>query len=171
MTIPGHGVVTQQERLLAEIEAVYRECFDRFLHVATAITGNVDSAADSVQEAFARAIRLGDGYRGSGSVEAWLWRIVVNAARGRTDSPTVQISIEETLESAPGATAPDPSRIRSLLFSLPERQRLVLFLRYYADLDYGSIAAALGVSSGTVGATLHSAHAALRAQLKEASCP
>ena len=34
---------------------------------------------------------------------------------------------------------------------LPERQRFVLFLRYYADLDYGSIADALGISAGTLG--------------------
>ena len=35
-------------------------------------------------------------------------------------------------------------------------------------LDYESIAATLGVSSGTVGATLNAAHAALRNSLKEA---
>jgi RNA polymerase sigma factor (sigma-70 family) len=51
---------------------------------------------------------------------------------------------------------------------LPERQRLALFLRYYADLDYQSIAATLGVAPGTVGATLNAAHAALRNSLKEA---
>jgi DNA-directed RNA polymerase specialized sigma24 family protein len=43
-----------------------------------------------------------------------------------------------------------------------KRQRLALFLRYYADLDYASIAAALGVAEGTVGTTLNAAHAALR---------
>ena len=58
--------------------------------------------------------------------------------------------------------------MRSLVASLPERQRLALFLRYYADLDYGSIAAALGIASGTVGATLNAAHAALRNSLEEA---
>jgi RNA polymerase sigma factor (sigma-70 family) len=50
---------------------------------------------------------------------------------------------------------------------LPERQRLVLFLRYYADLDYAAIADALEIKSGTVAATLHTAHAALRRQLLE----
>jgi len=54
-----------------------------------------------------------------------------------------------------------------LIVSLPERQRLALFLRYYADLDYRSIAEVLGVEIGTVGATLNKAHAALRQQLEE----
>ena len=46
-----------------------------------------------------------------------------------------------------------------------ERQREVLFLRYYADLDYATIAAALGISAGTVGATLSTARGVLRRAL------
>ena len=42
-----------------------------------------------------------------------------------------------------------------------------MFLRYYADLEYSEIAAALGIQVGTVSATLHAAHAALRAALEE----
>jgi RNA polymerase sigma factor (sigma-70 family) len=61
------------------------------------------------------------------------------------------------------------SELAVLVGALPERQRLVLFLRYYADLDYEGIADALDISSGTVGATLNQAHAALRKQLEEVS--
>jgi RNA polymerase sigma factor (sigma-70 family) len=46
-------------------------------------------------------------------------------------------------------------------------QRLALFLRYYADLDYAGIAEALDISRGTVSATLHAAHATLQTQLSE----
>jgi RNA polymerase sigma factor (sigma-70 family) len=45
---------------------------------------------------------------------------------------------------------------------LPDRQRLVVFLRYYADLDYRSIAEILGVARGTLAATLHAAQEQLR---------
>jgi RNA polymerase sigma factor (sigma-70 family) len=51
--------------------------------------------------------------------------------------------------------------------ALPERQRLVVFLRYWADLDYRSIAAALEIEVGTVSATLNAAHATLRRSLQE----
>ena len=50
---------------------------------------------------------------------------------------------------------------------MPERQRLILFLHYYADLDYQTIAEAIDVSTGTVGATLHTARANLRRLLEE----
>jgi RNA polymerase sigma factor (sigma-70 family) len=56
---------------------------------------------------------------------------------------------------------------RAALAALPERQRLALFLRYYADLDYAGIAEALGISRGTVSATLHAAHSKLQTQLTE----
>ena len=42
-----------------------------------------------------------------------------------------------------------------------------LFLRYYADLDYAGIAEALGISRGTVSATLHAAHSNMQTQLTE----
>jgi RNA polymerase sigma factor (sigma-70 family) len=51
--------------------------------------------------------------------------------------------------------------------ALPDRQRLAVFLRYYADLDYAAIATALGVERGTVSATLSAAHHNLSSKLKE----
>lgn len=50
---------------------------------------------------------------------------------------------------------------------MSERQREVLFLHYYADLNYAAIASALGISEGTVGATLHAARTTLREALTQ----
>lgn len=57
---------------------------------------------------------------------------------------------------------------RELIAGLPERQRMVLFLRYFADMTYDAIAETLEISPGTVGATLNAAHASLRGRLEEA---
>jgi DNA-directed RNA polymerase specialized sigma24 family protein len=43
----------------------------------------------------------------------------------------------------------------------------VLFLRYFAELDYRTIAQVLEISAGTVGATLNSAHNTLRKNIEE----
>ncbi len=64
-------------------------------------------------------------------------------------------------------SAEERDAVRAAIAALPERQRLALFLRYYADLDYAAIAAALGVRRGTVSATLNHAHESLRAALGE----
>ncbi len=53
------------------------------------------------------------------------------------------------------------------LHRLSERQREVVFLHYYADLDYAAIAAALGISQGTVGATLSASREVLREALTQ----
>ena len=53
------------------------------------------------------------------------------------------------------------------LRSLPPKRRLIVFLRYFADLSYAQIAELCAVSEGTVGATLAQARAALEEQLRE----
>ena len=53
------------------------------------------------------------------------------------------------------------------LAALPDRQRLAIFLRYYADLDYRAIADVLGVKVGTVSATIAAAHNSLRTRVEE----
>jgi RNA polymerase sigma-70 factor, ECF subfamily len=149
---------------VAELERVYRAAFLRFVRVATAIAGDEQSGADAVHDAFVQAVRSRRSFRGDGPIEAWVWRMVVNAAKklASHESPADLEDQSGVYENGFG----DP--VRSLIAGLPERQRLALFLRYYADLDYQSIAATLGVAPGTVGATLNAAHAALRNSLKEA---
>jgi RNA polymerase sigma-70 factor (ECF subfamily) len=153
--------------LVRELETLYRDRYRQFLRVAIAVVGDEATAHDAVQEGFARAIRLAGSYRGEGTVEAWLWSVVVNAARAAravlTDDPDELSGLATTANGHPG----DESEIRSWIAALPERQRLAVFLRYYADLDYAAIAQALGVEVGTVSATLSQAHAALRRSLKE----
>jgi RNA polymerase sigma-70 factor, ECF subfamily len=148
---------------LAELEAIYRARFGALVRVATAVTGEESLGADAVHDAFVQAVRHRRSFRGEGPLEAWVWRLVVNAAKKRV--PRVELLEAESASFSENG-AGDP--VRAAVAALPERQRLTLFLRYYADLDYESIAATLGVSSGTVGATLNAAHAALRSSLREA---
>lgn len=146
---------------LGEIEQIYRARLPELCRVAAAISGSRQAAPDLVQEAFVRAVRRIDSFRADGPLEGWLWRIVVNvASNGRREPLTVPLPEEERGTDASPA-APVQEELAVALSRLSERQRLVLFLRYYADLDYSTIAEALSVSSGTVGATLTTARTAL----------
>jgi DNA-directed RNA polymerase specialized sigma24 family protein len=49
---------------------------------------------------------------------------------------------------------------------LPERQRIALFLRYPADLDYRTIGNVLGAKDAGARASVHAAHGALRRRLE-----
>jgi RNA polymerase sigma factor (sigma-70 family) len=147
------------------IEDVYRAGYRRFLRVAIAIVGDEEAARDAVQEAFARALRARRGYRGDGSLEGWLWRTVVNVCRDERRRARPEPLGEDP--PADNGHAPEWPELRAAVAALPERQRLVLFLRHYADLDHDTIAAALGVARGTVAATLNATHASLRETLTE----
>jgi RNA polymerase sigma-70 factor, ECF subfamily len=150
----------------SEVEAIYRARLADFRRVAAAIVGDVERGNDVVQEAFGKALRKRKSFRGEGSLEAWLWRLVVNQARD--ELRVVRRSPVPVLLSANGDTPHEDARLAAAIAALPERQRLAVFLRYYADLDYASIAEALGVKGGTVAASLSAAHENLRKTFEEA---
>jgi RNA polymerase sigma-70 factor, ECF subfamily len=147
------------------IESLYRADFRRFERVARAILGDRDSALDAVQEGFADALRHAGQWAGRGSLEAWVWRCVVNRARKAQRRRTVSTPPADECRTD---GSPGDSDLGVRLAALPERQRLVVFLRYFADLDYREIASVLDIETGTVSATLHAAHNKLRAGYEEA---
>jgi RNA polymerase sigma-70 factor (ECF subfamily) len=145
---------------LEEIEALYRDRYGAFLRVALALLRDRDLARDAVQETFARAVRARRRVRG----EAWLWQVLANHCR---DVLRSSARSPAGAEPSPNGHPPDWQEVRAAVARLPERQRLVLFLRHYADLDYDTIAEVTGVARGTVAATLHAAHAAVRRSIEE----
>jgi RNA polymerase sigma-70 factor, ECF subfamily len=154
--------------LTCELEAVYRRRYRHLLRVATAIVGGEAGAHDAVQDGFAQALLEQESFRGEGPLEAWVWRIVVNASLAAHRRGAARHEVAEAVEAASAnGRASDESGVRAWVAALPERQRLAVYLRYYADLDYRTVAAVLGVEVGTVSATLSSAHEALRRSLEE----
>jgi RNA polymerase sigma factor (sigma-70 family) len=142
-----------------QIERVYRERYVGFRNALATVTGSHESAHDAVQEGFARALRERARFRGDGPLEAWIFRIALRVAvesrrRGRPQS------LGELVDPELVEPERDPE-LTAALRALPPRRRLVVFLRYFADLSYAEIAAACGVSEGTVAASLAQARAAL----------
>jgi RNA polymerase sigma-70 factor (ECF subfamily) len=158
-------VIRRRGASLDELEALYRSRFEIFVRVAASVTGDSERAHDAVQDAFATVVQKRSSFRGDGPLEAWVWRIVLNAARSdvRRITPVAGNTETGSVNGDPGADA----TLRAVLALLPERQRTAVFLRYYADLDYAAIGAALGISTGSVSATLSAAHATLRNRLEE----
>lgn len=154
---------------MESIFAAYELRFAQYVRVATAIAGDRERGHDAVQDAFARAIAGCLAYRGDGPLEAWLWRAVTNAARNQRRARAPAIPVADVRGEAWYETAEersDAAAVRRQVATLPERQRLVLFLRYYADLSYCEIGEALGLRTGTVSATLAAAHRTLRGRLQ-----
>jgi RNA polymerase sigma factor (sigma-70 family) len=97
---------------------------------------------------------------------AWVVRTALNThvswwRRRRRELPL------ETLPSSPTSCQPESlnDALVSAIRALPARQREVIVLRVFFDLDTEATAALLGISPGTVGVHLHRAIGALRTQL------
>lgn len=150
---------------MSAIEQVYRDRYEAFLRTASAIANSREAGRDAVHDAFVAALRARESYRGEGSIEAWLWTMVIRSASKLRKSDQLEAPGPEPIFS-PESGGPD-AVVREAVAALPEKQRLILFLRYYGDLDYRTISEATGVRIGTVGAELHAAHGSLRRRLEE----
>lgn len=154
---------------LEELGRLYRERYPRFYRLARALTGDDERALDAVQDAFARAVRSHLSFRGEASIESWVWRMLVNVCRDQRPRPQIDLQAGDTPERAASENgdAEEWPELRAAIALLPERQRLIVFLFHYADLDQETIADVAGVRRGTVAATLHQAHNSLRRALTE----
>ena len=149
---------------VAGIERLYRERYSRFRNGVAPVTGSYESAHDAVQEGFARALHANRQYSGRGSLEGWVWRIVLRTALDQR-RPHEEISLD-----AIDPEFVEPERdfaLAAAMRSMPPRRRLVVFLRYFADLRYESIAEVLEIDAGTVAATLAQARESLSGILEE----
>jgi len=156
------SVSWQVDERARAIERIYQQRYAGFRRAVSSVVGDYDRAHDAVQEGFARALAKRDTYRG-GSLEAWIWRIVLRRAFDlRPSSREVPLELAFDPGLIPGET---DSELRAAITALPARRRLVVFLRYFGDLSYEQIAEVCGVSAGTVAATLSQAHDELRRAL------
>jgi RNA polymerase sigma factor (sigma-70 family) len=138
------------------LEQLYRDRYRTFRDVLAGVVGSHDLAREVVQEAFSRALREQRKFRGDGSLEAWVGKIALHVAFKMRRGLARDWALDDE-EAAPREPAPDES-VRDAVRALPPRRRLVVFLRYFADLPYAEIAAIAGISEGTVAATLAQAH-------------
>lgn len=148
------------------IEELYRSRYASYRGGVAALMGTSDAARDVVQEAFAQALRDRRSFRGDGSLAAWVWRIAFRTAL-RSRAGGRELTLDELVEAAPVPRAERDPALAEAVRQLAPRRRLVVYLRYFADLPYAEIASLLDISEGTVAATLSHAHAELLDQLRD----
>ena len=147
------------------IEELYRASYSHFLNTLVTITRDWDRAHDAVQETFARAYAARKRWREESSLETWVWRIALRTALGlRRDFSEAQLN--GSFDPVLVEPQQDPA-LADALRGLPPRRRLMVFLRYFADLKYEDIARICGTSEGTVAATLAQARDALHQALTD----
>jgi RNA polymerase sigma-70 factor (sigma-E family) len=153
-----------------EFTEFYRSERDTCLRAVLAVTGERQLAEDLVAEAYTRAWASWSTVRRHPAPRAWVVRTALNTRVSWWRRRRREVELSSAPEEDPGAApvAEDPELDPALLATLrrlPRRQREVVVLRVFLDLDIRTTADALGIAEGTVSAHLSRAIATLRAQL------
>ena len=152
--------------MIPDFADFYRDAKDDCLRTVVISTGDRELAQDLVAEAFARACASWRKVARHPNPRAWVVRTALNTRTDRWRSRRRETLLVQPAD--PGMYDPDPAdpAIIAAVRRLPERQRQVVALRLFLDLDTETTAGTLGISPGTVKAHLFRALAALREDLK-----
>jgi RNA polymerase sigma-70 factor (sigma-E family) len=155
------------------LEDLYRQHRVRLVRLAILLVDEPGTAEDVVQEAFTGLHRHWSGLRDEAAALGYLRTAVVNGSRSvlrrrrtaRGYVPPHQVNARSA-ESLAMLTA-EHQAVVAALSRLPARQREVLVLRYYGGMSEAEIAAATGVSRGTVKSSASRALDALQRILEQ----
>ncbi|MDF2441269.1 MAG: hypothetical protein JWN98_2253 [Abditibacteriota bacterium] len=179
------------ERALENDLAAFEQLVARYQNKITAFAARMlndrDEAEDVAQEAFIKAYRSLEGFRGASSFSTWLYRIVTNLcidrARARKRRPQQAYSLDEPYDrddDKGGRDVPDFStepgkeverdelrhQVRLTVAEMPEKLRQVLVMCDIQGMAYEQIAQVLDCPIGTVKSRLFHARADLARRLK-----
>lgn len=152
-----------------EFAEFFQTGWDPCLRAVLASTGDLAQAEEQVAEAFARAWASWRKVSRHPAPRAWVVRTALNAGASRWRRRAREVPLGDHAVAAPASleAAWEGSVLRALR-GLPARQREVIVLRVFLDLDVETIARELKIAPGTVRAHQFRAVTALRKQLSQA---
>jgi RNA polymerase sigma-70 factor (sigma-E family) len=157
---------------LAAITEIYGAHYRSLVRLATLLVHDVATAEEVVQDSFVALHVALHRLRDSDKTLSYLRAAVVNRARSvLRHRVVVDRNAPKPAPDMPSAehgalALIERSSVIAALRSLPERQREVVVLRFYADLSEAQIAAAMGITRGAVKSHTSRAMAALRSVLE-----
>jgi RNA polymerase sigma-70 factor, ECF subfamily len=164
----------------SQVVAKHRQQIFRFL---LSSTRDVDLAETLTQDCLLKAHRNWAGFRGESSALTWLMRIAINLQKDHWRNRRLQfwrttrtnaVDVDEasdwlpSQESTPEQQVLARERVKDvwrIVEQLSGRQKTVFLLRFVEEMEIGDIAAATGLSEGTIKAHLSRATARVREQL------
>ena len=157
--------MSREEKEFAEF---FKASWEPCLMAVVASTGSVQLAEDQVAEAFARAWLSWRKVRRHPAPRAWVVRTALNAGaswwRRRRRISELPLAGHDAAVPSDVDYGLDTALLTALRH-LPDRQREVIALRVFLDLDFDTIAGLLGITPGTVRVHLSRAVTALRHKL------
>lgn len=180
--------VAKRERIISElddIDTLVRTYRARLLRFAMFSLGDEDVAASVVQDAFMKAYKGRENFRGDCSVQTWLTSIALNLIRDHQRTKKFQFwrqagktaaDVMEMADVLPnGGSSPEgqvlarekAKQVAVLLESLSLNQRTVFIMRFQDEMEIAEIAEAMRMPINTVKTHLHRAVKSVREKMGE----
>ena len=141
--------------------------------------GDAATAADVTQDVFLKLMDKVGQFRGQSDFSTWLHRFAANACVDRTRRRWWRMTTVDPvgLDQRPSASSHEEDylkaetarSIQEAIAELTPKIRVAIVLRYFSDLSYEEMAAALNCSEGTVASRLSRGHQVLARRLRRAS--
>jgi RNA polymerase sigma-70 factor (ECF subfamily) len=146
-------------------EGIVRRWQRRLLNLAWRFCRDRAMAEDMAQEAFVKAFRSLETFRGESAFATWLTALALNSYRSRLRAhgpPLLSLEAARVFAAEPAALLRLQERkrteaVRRAVLTLPERYREAIVVYYFQERDLADSARTLGVAEGTLKARLHRA--------------
>jgi RNA polymerase sigma-70 factor (ECF subfamily) len=177
------AITTADDAAAQEFARVVERHRPQIFRFLLSSTRDMDLAETLTQECFLKAHRNWGSFRGDSSAMTWLMRIAINLEKDHWRNRRMQfwrttrinsVDLDEASEWLPSGESSVEQQLLarervkqvwSAVKGLSERQRTVFLLRYVEEQELREIAAATGLSEGTVKAHLSRAVARVRLEL------
>jgi len=132
---------------------LYREAFPRVYRAIAATLLDAEAAQDAMHDAFLEGLRRPPA--DDRNLAGWLYQVALRKGRRARFRRGALVPLLAD-RPAPDQVAPTLDRIEvgRLLQLLTERQRAVVVAHYYLGFTHAELADVLGLSRGTIGATI-----------------
>lgn len=173
VNVPSPSALLSEEELVQWAREGHAGAMDELVtrhhagafRVALGILRDEDGAADVAQDAFLKAFRGLERFRGDASFKTWLLSIVANEARGvlRKKGRRRELALESAGPLASGEVPVDEAlqktmeadRIKRLMEDLPEKQKQAVALRIFEGLSFREVGVLIGSSEGAARVNYH----------------
>jgi RNA polymerase sigma factor (sigma-70 family) len=151
-------------------EELYQTYAGKFFTLCLKYSANYEQARDNLQDGFIKIFQNISQYKGSGSFEGWMTRIMINTAIKKYETKSFNLTVYEEQLEDPEVEIDDnivsTDFLLQIIRELPERYRLVFNLYSMDGFTHKEIAKLLNITEGTSKSNLSRARLKLKEQIE-----
>jgi RNA polymerase sigma-70 factor (ECF subfamily) len=160
-----------KSKKIASQSALYKLYEEQFFVLSLKYCRNQQEAQDNLQDSFLEIFKRIKQYKGTGSFEGWMKRIVINKAIDRYKKELRKQPLEEHIQTDEPVELEEHlniplDQILRCIQNLPAQYRLVFNLYVMDGYSHKEIAQMLSISTGTSKSNLHRAKLILKQQIE-----